>query len=223
VVNMDTNIREVAFFGKMTASFTHEMRNVLAIIRESAGLMEDLLSLSQNDTFPHKERFVRSLSTIETQAKRGIELSGRLNRFAHSTDVTEATLDLNQTLEEILFLSERFARLKGVTLSLIPNAKSLPAVASPIALHMAVFSCLECCWDHMAAGGNISLSVGWKGQEAIVSFVCQSAAGAAEDHSGWFYNSEAGQAIQKTVKSLSYRVECSAPGSGLVLILPPGS
>lgn len=219
---MDTDLREVAFFGKMTAAFTHEMRNVLAIIKESAGLMEDLLALSQNDTFSHKERFVRSLSTIETQARRGIELSGRLNRFAHSTDEAEATVDLNQTLEEIVLLSERFARLKGVTLSLIPYAKALPVVTFPIGLHMAVFGCLECCWDRMAAGGNISLTLGQKGQEAIVSFVCQSSVGAAEDYSGRFDDSEAGRAIQKVVKSLGYRVECSAPGPGIALILPLG-
>jgi C4-dicarboxylate-specific signal transduction histidine kinase len=220
---MDRDVREVAFFGRITAAFTHEMRNVLAIIRESAGLMEDLLALSQNDSFPHKERFVRSLTAIGTQAKRGIDLSGRLNRFAHSTDEAEATVDLNQTLEEIVFLCERFARLKGVTLSLIPYAKALPVVTFPIGLHMAVFGCLECCWDRMAAGGNISLTLGQKGQEAIVSFVCQSGVGAAEDYSGWFQDSEAGQAIQKVVKSLSYKVECSTPGPGLALLVPLGS
>jgi hypothetical protein len=211
------------FFGRITAAFTHEMRNVLAIIRESAGLMEDLMTLSQNDSFPHKERFVRSLTAIGTQVKRGIELSGRLNRFAHSTDEAEATVDLNQTLEEIVFLSERFARLKGVTLSLIPYARALTVVTFPIGLHMAVFGCLECCWNRMAAGGNVALTLGQKGQEAIVSFVCQSGVGAEEDYSGWFHDSEAGQAIQKVVKSLSYRVECSASGPGLALLLPLGS
>jgi C4-dicarboxylate-specific signal transduction histidine kinase len=216
---MDTDVREVAFFGRITAAFTHEMRNVLAIVRESAGLMEDLLTLSPNDSFPHKERFARSLATIETQAKRGIELTGRLNRFAHSTDEARSKIDLNQTLEQIVLLSERFARLKGVTVSLIPYSSSLPVLTSSIGLHMAVFSCLECCWDRMAAGGNIALSIGQKGSDAIVSFVCQSGVGAAEDTSGWFHNSEAGQTIEQTVNSLSYRVECNAPGAGLALIV----
>jgi len=219
---VETHPREVAFFGRITAAFTHDMRNVLAIIKESAGLMEDLLALSQNAAFPQKDRFARSLATIEAQAKRGIELSGRLNRFAHSTDEAVATFDLNEILEQVVFLSGRFARLKEVTLSLIPYADPLPVVASPIALHMAAFGCLECCWDRMAAGGNISLSLGQKGQEAIVSFVCQSGVDDEEDYSGWFYDSEAGQAIQKMVKNLSCRVECSEPGPGLALILSLG-
>ena len=95
---MGMDSREVAFFGRITAAFTHEMKNVLAIIKESAGLMEDLLALSQNAAFPHQERFVRSLATIEAQAKRGIELSNRLNRFAHSPDEAFATVDLNEML-----------------------------------------------------------------------------------------------------------------------------
>jgi hypothetical protein len=217
---METDAREVAFFGRITAAFTHEMRNVLAIVRESAGLMEDLLTLSKNDSFPHKERFVRSLATIEAQAKRGIELSGRLNRFAHSTDEARVKIDLNQTLEQIVFLSERFARLKGITVSLIPYSESLPVHTSPIGLHMAVFFSLECCWDRMSTGGSIALSIGQKGSDAIVSFVCQGHVAVAEGTSGLLQDSEADRPIERTVESLGYRVECSATGPGLALIVP---
>ena len=35
--------REAAFIGKITASATHEIRNVLAIVKESAGLIDDLM------------------------------------------------------------------------------------------------------------------------------------------------------------------------------------
>ena len=112
----EKDLREAAFLGRITAAFTHEMKNVLAIIKESAGLMEDLLALSQEATFPQRDRFVRCLTTIAAQTKRGVELSGRLNRFAHSPDQDIATVDLNDILEQVVFLSGRFARLKGVTL-----------------------------------------------------------------------------------------------------------
>ena len=36
---------ENMFFGQVCASCTHEMQNVLAIIRESSGLLEDLFAL----------------------------------------------------------------------------------------------------------------------------------------------------------------------------------
>jgi hypothetical protein len=46
-VNSEEN-RKAAFMGRITAGVTHEMKNVLAIIKESAGLMEDFLKISQD-------------------------------------------------------------------------------------------------------------------------------------------------------------------------------
>ncbi len=217
---MEMDPREVAFFGRITAAFTHEMKNVLAIIKESAGLMEDLLALSQNVAFPHQERFVRSLATIEAQARRGVELSNRLNRFAHSPDEAIATVDLNEMLEQIVFLSERFARLKRVTLSLNPYAAPLPVVTSPVGLHMTIFGFLECCWGGMAGGGNISLSVAQKGPEAVISFACQGGAEFAEDLARRVADSEAGLGLKQIAKHSNCRIECGPSGASFDLILP---
>lgn len=52
---------EIVFFGKITAGITHEMKNVLAIIKESSGLMEDLILLRPEDDFPHKESDAKRL------------------------------------------------------------------------------------------------------------------------------------------------------------------
>ncbi len=42
-----TQLDGLRFFGMINASISHEIKNVLAIISESAGLMEDLLLLAQ--------------------------------------------------------------------------------------------------------------------------------------------------------------------------------
>jgi C4-dicarboxylate-specific signal transduction histidine kinase len=216
----ETELKEVAFFGRITAAFTHEMKNVLAIIKESAGLMEDLLSLSQNAAFPHKDKFARTLATIHGQVKRGVDLSSRLNRFAHSPDEDVATIDLNEILEQIVFLSGRFARLQGVSLSLEPHEEALPVVVSPVGLQMVVFAYLECCWKLMSDGGSISLSVTPDKQEVIISFVCDGGAGMTEEAAGWIADAEAGLAIREMVKSSNCRIQSSASGLGLELILP---
>ena len=38
-----SRVEEIAFMGKVTASLSHEIKNTLAIINESVGLMGDLL------------------------------------------------------------------------------------------------------------------------------------------------------------------------------------
>ena len=39
-------MKDVQCMGRLLASATHDMRNVLAVIRESAGLAADMISLS---------------------------------------------------------------------------------------------------------------------------------------------------------------------------------
>ena len=51
-------MRDALFMGRMTAQATHEMQNILATIRESSGLMEDLLAMG-GENFAHAERFKR--------------------------------------------------------------------------------------------------------------------------------------------------------------------
>jgi C4-dicarboxylate-specific signal transduction histidine kinase len=217
---VETDLREVAFLGRIAAAFTHEMKNVLAIIKESGGLMEDLLFLSQEAPFPYKDRFVRCLATIQAQTKRGVELSNRLNRLAHSPDEEVATVDLNEILEQVVFLSERFARLKGVTLSLNLHEEALNVVVSPMRLQMAVFSCLECCWGSMAAGGNVALSVTRAGKEAIVTFCCRNGVEVAEDPAVTFFDAVAQREIQEMAATFQCRIGCSASAPGLELTLP---
>jgi len=154
-----TTAKELAFFGRITAGFTHEIKNILAIIKESSGLMEDLLSLTKDDPFPHWERFSRRVLVIRQQVQRGVELANRLNRFAHSPDEPVSRIDLNELADQLVRLSERFARLKEVTLKASCSESAVALVTSPVELQMAVFTLMESCWNQMPAGSEIELTV----------------------------------------------------------------
>ena len=150
--------KEVAFFGKITAGITHEIKNVLAIIQESSGLMEDILDITENGTFPHKEKFIKSLNRIRGQIQRGIDVTSRLNRFAHSSDHCPASLDLNEITEQMVLLASRFARLKNVVLESSPSDPSLIIKSDPVSLEMALFESIEILLNIIGSGGKITLS-----------------------------------------------------------------
>ncbi len=152
------DVRELAFMARITAGFTHEMKNVLAIVKESAGLMEDLLALSQEASFPHRDRFLRSLGRIGEQVNRGVELSTRLNRFAHSSDVPVATVDAGEMLDQVVILAQRFARLRNVTLRIDSKEEGATLTGSSLRLQMAIFMAMECCWSLMPAGAELLLA-----------------------------------------------------------------
>ncbi len=217
---LQKDLREVAFLGRVTAAFTHEMKNVLAIIKESVGLMEDLLSMSQESAFPYRERFDRCLTSIQTQTNRGVELSSRLNRLAHSPDEAVARVELNDILEQVIVLAGRFARLRGVSLALHPHEEALNVVLSPLRLQMVVFVCLECCWETMSPGGRICLMVTRAGREAAVRFTCQNGAGTEQDAACPLSEAETKQLIQEMVSDLDCRIAWSASPPAFHLILP---
>ncbi|MDY0041620.1 MAG: hypothetical protein RBS57_15005 [Desulforhabdus sp.] len=194
----ETTAKELVFFGKITAGFTHEMKNILAIIKESSGLMEDLLSLSKDAPFPHFDRFSHRVTVIQQQVQRGVELAARLNRFAHSTDERLARIDLNDLAEQLTKLSERFARLKDIGLSVRPAESSVVLITSPVELQMAVFTLLESCWNQLPAGSEIELSVERRGQDPCIN-ICFT--GEIADCSKLMQKIEATDAI-KTVREI---------------------
>jgi signal transduction histidine kinase len=150
--------REVAFFGKITAGITHEIKNVLAIIQESSGLMEDIIDVTENDAFPHKDKFITSLDRIRRQIQRGIDITSSLNRFAHNPDHCPVSLDLNDITEQMVFLASRFVRLKNVVLESSPSDPPLIIKSDPVSLEMALFESIEILLNITDSGGKITFS-----------------------------------------------------------------
>jgi len=168
--------KEVAFFGKITAGITHEMKNVLAIIRESSGLIKDIISISPEAVIKYQEKIQTSLVRIKDQIERGVNLTDRLNKFAHSTDETLSKIDLQETIEQLISLAQRFARLKHVVLKTVPlNQEGQPVtlVTRHIQLQMALFASLECCFTVMSAGGEINIGIRKNKGKNAVHVVCK--------------------------------------------------
>lgn len=106
----------LVFFGAITASVSHELKNALATINEFSGLLGDLTAAAATKGAPpNAERLSSICEKIDKQVKRAEELIRRLNRFAHSADVPVAEVDVRHTLSAICDLCERFAKLARVT------------------------------------------------------------------------------------------------------------
>ena len=164
---------EVEFIGKITAGVTHEVNNVLASIREISGLMTDILSITDEKSFPRKEKFQTSLEKIQNQVQRGVKLTSQLNKFSHLSDSNKTEIDLNESIEHLIFLTERFARIKNVSLVHKPSNQTVTLISDPLKLHMALFICIAYLLNRMSNGGEISLSQEKKGNECLISISCK--------------------------------------------------
>ena len=104
------------FFGAITASLSHEMNNVFAIINELSGLLDDFLHAAEQDAPLNVERLRGTTQRIAAQVERGHEYVKRLNRFAHTVDGKQTTVGLNETVETTTNLCRRFGKLLRVEL-----------------------------------------------------------------------------------------------------------
>jgi len=83
------------FFSKTNRLISHELKNILAIISETMGLLDELLELSDSGRGLSPER-LRSMSTsIIEEVERANTVIRCMNTFAHSVDeiIREVNLD----------------------------------------------------------------------------------------------------------------------------------
>ena len=138
------------FFGQMTASISHEIKNVLAIINENAGLLEDLALMADEGAEIDPQRLQNMSSAVMKQVSRADAIMKNMNRLAHSFDESIKTIDLNDILELLVALSSRFASTRGVAVQ--PKDKEGPVKlrTAPFFLMNLLWLCLDFAMD--AAG-----------------------------------------------------------------------
>ena len=170
----DTELSKTAFMGKITAGATHEMKNVLAIIRESAGLMEDLLGASGEASFPIREKFLKILSGIGNQVTRGVNLANALNRFAHNPDEPIATVDINSLIDGLIFLCQRFALSKKVILKNIAHEQPLLYTCDPVRFQMIIYRGIDLLLGTATPGTTIRIqAMARTNGNPAVEFLCE--------------------------------------------------
>jgi C4-dicarboxylate-specific signal transduction histidine kinase len=141
----------------VTAGATHEFLNVLAIINEASGLLQDMLNLRRGQLSSWDEKARTSLARVRIQVERGTELSECLNGFAHSLPAPEARVEIDEVLDRLAVLMRHTARLKRVVLQTEPAHPSPVVVVNPLHLQIVLAAFIEWCLDLTGPGGTITL------------------------------------------------------------------
>jgi len=141
------------FFGEMTGSISHEIKNSMAVINENAGLLQDLLLLSQKGTPPDLDRLNRVAEQIIAQIKRSDTFVKKLNRFSHSVDIPIKSIDLAEVLNFSIDLSKRIAANKRFTLNLEPPPETIIFSTHVFYFMNIIWLCLDFIMGKSASGG----------------------------------------------------------------------
>lgn len=150
-------IEGVRFFGEMCASVSHEIKNVLAIINENAGLLQDMLAMYAKGGKLSPERLTQLAQSVSRQVSRGDSIVKGLNQFAHSTDNALEPVDVSELIELVIRLPSRLIGMRGKTLDVQMPDQSLTIVTNRFFLENLVWNCLCRAMDACPEGQNPSI------------------------------------------------------------------
>ena len=148
--------------GRLTASATHDLCNALAVMRESAGLAEDMLRMGKDaaEHNPRLPRLLDALSQVQQQIHKGAALADGMGYLAACVSGGEDVprhCDLNRVVHFFCTMMARRARGCAVELQACPDSEPVLVPRSEVTA-LELFRDLLVVFDIcVAVGGGMSL------------------------------------------------------------------
>jgi signal transduction histidine kinase len=145
------------FFGAVTASISHDIKNRMAVINEQAGLLEDLVRMTEQGRELDPGRLMRIADSVKSQIAMSDAIIKTMNRFAHSVDLFRQAADLRELIALVAALAKRTAGNKGVRLEIRLPEASVNADTSPFYLMNLTWLCLSEAMRHTGKEATVVL------------------------------------------------------------------
>lgn len=156
---------KLASIGRLAAGVAHEINNPLAVINQKAGLITDLLELSEE--FKHKNKVVKSIDGIQNSVERCKVITHRLLGFARRMDVVFEHIEINDLLHEVLGFLEKEALYNNIRFELSLDDE-LPMILSDRGQLQQIFlNIINNAIDAIGRDGKITLTTLLRDVETI--------------------------------------------------------
>jgi len=106
---------KMASIGRLAAGVAHEVNNPLQIINENAGLLKDIIDITEE--FPKREKFTKHIGIITKSVERCSKITHRLLGFAKRIDTRIETIDLKILIQEVVSFLDREAQHRNITIN----------------------------------------------------------------------------------------------------------
>ena len=161
---------ELAFFGRMGRHVSHELKNVLATISETAGLLLDLMELHGRGGMPGGARLVELCGRIVSVVERGNVTVQALNRFAHSVDDPVSEVDLCGLGELMIELAKYFPYARKVVLD-PGSCRGMQVRTNPFLIMNLLHEFLLPLFPRLGLNGEVVLRLACEDSEALLELV----------------------------------------------------
>jgi signal transduction histidine kinase len=160
------NVEGLKFFGKVNASISHELKNILAIISETAGFLNDLTELAKQGKELKLSLLENCSNSIAEEIQRGFTTIKQMNRFSHSVDATVTQIDIEELLDLMVGLSGFLSFASNVRME--KKGKDIkPITTCPFLLQDLIYQIL--CFTYESAGptGEIRLHLSTENDKGV--------------------------------------------------------
>lgn len=146
------------FFGRITASISHELNNVLTIINELNGVLEDTVCMADPGKGIDPGKIGSVQQRISKQLKRGNSIIKKLNRFSHTIDHPVTDFDLNGLMLNFTEIYRRLSDLKKINVEYKLSAAAINIESDPFLVQHLVFRGINEMIEGMDANTTINIT-----------------------------------------------------------------
>jgi signal transduction histidine kinase len=159
----------LSFFSTTNRYISHGLKNILAIISETSGLLDELVELKEQGSVLPAGKLRSLTESIVEEVDRANRLVRDLNSFAHSVDNIVQDVDVAKVLEYMVRLARLDARTKVTTLSIV-TADPYTAATSQFFLANLLGRAIEFSLDAAGPGSVVELALHSEAQGCRIVF-----------------------------------------------------
>ena len=160
---------KMAALGKLAAGVAHEVNNPLAVIREKAGWMRDLLEEEDVKASPNFQEFEDAVNKIEQHVERAGNVVHRMLGFARRMEPVCNDIYVNDVLKQTTAFLDNEIRFRNIELvwRLNPDIPTIQSDASQI--QQVILNLFNNAIDALDRNGHITVTTGYEPESDMVS------------------------------------------------------
>ena len=148
---------KMASVGRLATGVAHEINNPLAVIREKAGLMKDLIKRDREQC--DWNRMLALLGSVEENCQRASAITHRLLGLGSHVRLALEELDPVQVIHDVMNLFRQKSHYRGIAVEINAAAGLPPLRCDRRALEQVVLNILDNAFEVLPDGGSINIAV----------------------------------------------------------------
>ncbi|MFH1488050.1 MAG: response regulator, partial [Pseudomonadota bacterium] len=159
----------LASLGTLAAGVAHEINNPLAIMKESAGWMAQLLQKKEMSGIPHRDDFEMALDKIEKSIDRAKKITHQLLGFVRKSDSVFSEIDVKKLTDEAADLVNIQAAKKNIVIVKETDDTLKTIYSDPYRLRQVLVNLIANAIHATEPGGKITIILAGSDEEAVLT------------------------------------------------------